>query len=138
TTPSAEYPPTSFEGQQQQFQTMNGYIYAASNDRMVPEQLADIPISLAPSAMASLGCSIDRTGLQHQLQQEQERQQQQLQQQQLQQQHLQFQQLQQQALFPDTFNNPAAAAPSPVSRRTSTSGGVGPVRRRRAPSTLNP
>ncbi|KAF9185090.1 SPT3 Dosage dependent suppressor of Ty-induced promoter mutations-like protein [Haplosporangium sp. Z 767] len=138
TTNSAEYPPTSFEGQQQHFQTMNSYIYAASNDRMVPEQLVDIPISLAPPTMTSMDCSGDPIAQQHQLQQEQERQQQQHQQQQLQQQHLQFQQLQQQALFPDAFNNSAAATPSPVNRRTSTSGGVGPVRRRRAPTVLNP
>ncbi|KAG0257343.1 hypothetical protein BG011_004017 [Mortierella polycephala] len=138
TTTSAEYLPTSFEGQQQHFQTMNNYIYAASNDRMVPEQLADIPISLAPSTMSSVDSSSDPIAQQHQLQQEQERQQQQHQQHQLQHQHLQFQQLQQQALFPDAFNNSAAVTSSPVSRRTSTSGGVGPVRRRRALTALNP
>ncbi|KAF9416022.1 hypothetical protein BGZ94_010333 [Podila epigama] len=132
--------------QQQQFQTMNGYIY--NNDRMVPEQLVDIPVSLAPPSSSSDTRTRDlsqqqQQQQQHQLQQEQERQQQQHHQQlQLQQQHLQFQQLQQQALFPEAFGNVAnatAAAASPaVARRTSTSGGVGPLRRRRAPVAANP
>ncbi|KAG0201113.1 hypothetical protein BGX28_006038, partial [Mortierella sp. GBA30] len=137
TTPSPEYLPTSFEGQQQQFQSMNSYIYATNNDRMVPEQLVDIPISLAPPSNSSMDQSRDNAQ-QHQLQQEQERQQQQHHQQQLQQQHLQFQQLQQQALFPDAFSSPAGITPTPVGRRTSTSGGVGPVRRRRVPAAINP
>ncbi|KAF9948115.1 SPT3 Dosage dependent suppressor of Ty-induced promoter mutations-like protein [Mortierella alpina] len=137
TTPASEYPPTSFEGQQQ-FQSMNSFIYASNNDRMVPEQLVDIPISLATPSSTSMDQLRDHVSQQHQLQQEHERQQQQHQQQQLQQQHLQFQQLQQQALFPDSFNNPAAVTPAPIGRRTSTSGGVGPVRRRRAPAAANP
>ncbi|KAF9574934.1 hypothetical protein EC968_004935 [Mortierella alpina] len=137
TTPASEYPPTSFEGQQQ-FQSMNSFIYASSNDRMVPEQLVDIPISLAAPTSSPMDQMRDHVSQQHQLQQEHERQQHQHQLQQLQQQHLQFQQLQQQALFPDSFNNPAAVTPAPIGRRTSTSGGVGPVRRRRAPAAANP
>ncbi|KAF9199563.1 SPT3 Dosage dependent suppressor of Ty-induced promoter mutations-like protein, partial [Haplosporangium sp. Z 27] len=135
TTPSPDYPSTSFDNQQ--FHTMNSIIYASSNDRMVPEQLVDIPISIAASPTDhSKKEQADRQRLLHQ---EQERQLQQHQQQLLQQQHLQFQQLQQQALFPDTFANGAAAVtPSPIARRTSTSGGVGPVRRRRAPAAPNP
>ncbi|KAK3838849.1 MAG: hypothetical protein J3R72DRAFT_448481 [Linnemannia gamsii] len=132
TTPSPEYPPGSFEGHQQQFHSMNSYIYAANNDRMVPEQLVDIPISLAPATMSPLEQSRQHV----QLQQEQERQQQQYQQQQLQQQHLQFQQLQQQALFPEAFNG--SVTPAPVTRRTSTSGGVGPIKRKRPTGAANP
>ncbi|KAF9925375.1 SPT3 Dosage dependent suppressor of Ty-induced promoter mutations-like protein [Linnemannia zychae] len=134
TTPSPEYPPGSFEGQQQQFHSMNSFIYATNNDRLVPEQLVDIPISLAPPSMSP----IEQTRQHVQLQQEQERQQQQLQQQQLQQQHLQFQQLQQQALFPETFNNSASVNQTPVTRRTSTSGGVGPIKRKRPTGATNP
>ncbi|KAF9935711.1 hypothetical protein BGZ65_003137, partial [Modicella reniformis] len=139
TTSSSDYPPTSFEGQQQHYQTMNSFIYASNNDRMVPEQLVDIPISLAPPVSSPIDQARDHSGQQHQLQQEQERQiRQQHQQQQLQQLHLQFQQQQQQALFPETFNNTSPVNPAPVSRRTSTSGGVGPVRHRRAPTSANP
>ena len=135
-TGPSEYP-TSFDGQS--FQTMNSYIYASNNDRMVPEQLVDIPISLAPASMSSQSGPSDAMSQHHQLQQEQERQQHQLQQQQLQQQHLQFQQLQQQALFPDAFNQAnSTVTPCPLTRRTSTSGGVGPVRRRRPPTAANP
>ncbi|KAF9902011.1 SPT3 Dosage dependent suppressor of Ty-induced promoter mutations-like protein [Linnemannia zychae] len=134
TTPSPEYPPGSFEGHQQQFHSMNSYIYAANNDRMVPEQLVDIPISLAPPTMSPLEQSRQHV----QLQQEQERQQQQHQQQQLQQQHLQFQQFQQQALFPESFNGSASVTPTPVTRRTSTSGGVGPIKRKRPTGAANP
>lgn len=134
TTPSPEYPPGSFEGQQQQFHSMNSFIYAANNDRMVPEQLVDIPISLAPPTMSPLEQSRQHV----QLQQEQERQQQQHQQQQLQQQHLQFQQLQQQALFPEAFNGSAMVTPAHVARRTSTSGGVGPIKRKRPTGAANP
>ncbi|KAF9120661.1 SPT3 Dosage dependent suppressor of Ty-induced promoter mutations-like protein [Mortierella sp. 14UC] len=134
TTPSPEYPPGSFEGHQQQFHSMNSFIYAANNDRMVPEQLVDIPISLAPPTMSPLEQSRQHV----QLQQEQERQQQLHQQQQLQHQHLQFQQLQQQALFPDTFNGSSTVTPTPVTRRTSTSGGVGPIKRKRPTGATNP
>ncbi|KAF9110180.1 SPT3 Dosage dependent suppressor of Ty-induced promoter mutations-like protein [Mortierella sp. AM989] len=135
TTPSPDFPPSSFDGQQQ-LQSMNSIIYTSNNDRMVPEQLADIPISLA---ISSADRSMGQTEHQRLLHQEQERQLQQQQQFLLQQQHLQFQQLQQQALFPETFGSGAATiTPSPISRRTSTSGGVGPVRRRRAPTAANP
>ncbi|KAF9331124.1 SPT3 Dosage dependent suppressor of Ty-induced promoter mutations-like protein [Linnemannia elongata] len=134
TTPSPEYPPGSFEGQQQQFHSMNSYIYATNNDRMVPEQLVDIPISLAAPTMSPMEQSRQHV----QLQQEQERQQQQHQQQQLQQQHLQFQQLQQQALFPEAFNGSATVTSTPVARRTSTSGGVGPIKRKRPTGAVNP
>lgn len=134
TAPSPDF--TSFDAPQQQFQTMNSFIYATNNDRMVPEQLVDIPVSLAPPSMSPTNRTRDQLNQQHQLQQEQERQQQQHQQMQLQQQHLQFQQLQQQALFPDAFS--ASSAQSAQTRRTSTSGGVGPLRRRRAPVANNP
>ncbi|KAG0047287.1 SPT3 Dosage dependent suppressor of Ty-induced promoter mutations-like protein [Gryganskiella cystojenkinii] len=136
TTPSPEYSTSTFDGQS--FQTMNSFIYS-NNDRMVPEQLVDIPISLAPASMSPQSGPRDATSQQIQLQQEQERQQHQLQQQQLQQQHLQFQHLQQQALFPDTFNNVNSnVTPTPLARRTSTSGGVGPVRRKRPATAVNP
>ncbi|KAF9354653.1 SPT3 Dosage dependent suppressor of Ty-induced promoter mutations-like protein [Mortierella sp. AD094] len=132
TTPSPDFPFNA----QQQFQTMNSIIYASNNDRMVPEQLVDIPISLATSSTDHAKEQADQQRLLHQ---EQERQLQQHQQFLLQQQHLQFQHLQQQALFPEAFGNgTAAVTPSPIARRTSTSGGVGPVRRRRAPAATNP
>ncbi|KAF9580081.1 hypothetical protein BGW38_003407, partial [Lunasporangiospora selenospora] len=138
TTPSPEYPATSLESQHQ-YQSMNSFIYVTTNnDRIVPEQLVDIPISLVPHTATPLNKQ-SPLGQQAHLQQDQEHHQQQLQQQQLQQQHLQFQQLQQQALFPEAFSiNNGTVTPTPVARRTSTSGGVGPVRRRRAPVPAGP
>ncbi|KAF9970918.1 hypothetical protein BGZ73_006213 [Actinomortierella ambigua] len=139
-------PPMETQSHPQQFESMNSFIYS-STDRLVPEQLVDIPISLAPpSSQPANPSGLTPTSTvgpdyQTRMQDQQKHQQQQEQERQalLQQQHLQFQQLQQQALF-SQFGSVITPTPAvnPLARRTSTSGGVGPVRRRRAPNVSNP
>ncbi|KAG0234154.1 hypothetical protein BGW41_001206 [Actinomortierella wolfii] len=139
-------PPMESQSHPQQFQSMNSFIYSSA-ERLVPEQLVDIPISLAPPSSQPSNntpglspTSTTGTDVQSRMQDQQKHQQQEHERQALlQQQHIQFQQLQQQALF-SHLNSVITPAPSnnPLARRTSTSGGVGPVRRRRAPNAPNP